>query len=241
MAARSGFFVPPQQPVMVFGYGAGSASAGLQARDATSGLGNYASTRTTAFGGVQGRPDPCLGLAPSPNIPLVPPVRGGVSSRGLVDSSYEIHLLFEGAVVSIRVRPSTSVLQLAIEAGQFSGLDPDRVVLILFLPVPTQLQRGDLLSDPPTVGPGARVMVVHVAQPVHRPGTYRPEPRAVSLPDMPTPPLNSKLLSTFKLPKFDGVARSWKLWEKSFQRFLELHQLDYVLEEDFMELLWVTP
>ncbi len=58
---------------------------------------------------------------------------------------------------------------------------------------------------------------------------------------MAIPALSSKLLSTFKLPKFDGVAQSWKLWEKSFQRFLGLHQLDYVLEEDFPEVLWVTP
>jgi hypothetical protein len=59
--------------------------------------------------------------------------------------------------------------------------------------------------------------------------------------DVAAPALNSKLLASFKLPKFDGVARSWKAWEKSFQRFLGLHQLDYVLEEDFLEQLWVTP
>ncbi len=55
------------------------------------------------------------------------------------------------------------------------------------------------------------------------------------------PALSSELLSTFKLPKFDGVARSWKLREKSFQRVLGLHQLDYVLEADFPEMLWVVP
>jgi hypothetical protein len=48
-------------------------------------------------------------------------------------------------------------------------------------------------------------------------------------------------LSTFKLPKFDDVGCSWKLWEKSFQRFLGLHQLDYILEENFPELLWTIP
>ena len=59
-----------------------------------------------------------------------------------------------------------------------------------------------------------------------------------------TPPFqafNSKLLSSFKLPKFDGLAKSWKGWEKSFQRFLGFHQLDHVLEEDFPSLLWNTP
>ncbi len=43
------------------------------------------------------------------------------------------------------------------------------------------------------------------------------------------------------MPKFDGVAKSWKVWEKSFQRFLGFHQLDYVLEEDFPSILWETP
>ncbi len=40
--------------------------------------------------------------------------------------------------MSVRVRPSTSVLQLAIEAGQIFGLDANSVVLILFLPVATK-------------------------------------------------------------------------------------------------------
>jgi hypothetical protein len=52
------------------------------------------------------------------------------------------------------------------------------------------------------------------------------------------PALNSKLLSSFKLPKFDGVARSWKVWDKAFQRFLGLHQLDQVLEADFLTHVW---
>jgi hypothetical protein len=73
----------------------------------------------------------------------------------------------------------------------------------------------------------------------HHPGGMPPAYRVAPAPEIPA--LSSKLLSTFKLPKFDGAARSWKLWEKSFQRFLGLHQLDYVLEEDFPELLWVAP
>jgi hypothetical protein len=43
------------------------------------------------------------------------------------------------------------------------------------------------------------------------------------------------------LPKFDGVARSWKLWEKSFTRFLGIHQLDHVLEEGFLDTMWTVP
>jgi hypothetical protein len=57
----------------------------------------------------------------------------------------------------------------------------------------------------------------------------------------PPQAFSSKLLGSFKLPKFDGAAKSWKAWERSFQRFLGFHQLDHVLEEDFPSLLWVTP
>jgi hypothetical protein len=49
--------------------------------------------------------------------------------------------------------------------------------------------------------------------------------------------VSSKLLAAFKLPKFDGSPRHWKAWDRSLQRFLGLHQLDYVLQEDFLSLL----
>ncbi len=37
--------------------------------------------------------------------------------------------------------------------------------------------------------------------------------------------------------KFDGTARQWKAWNKSFIRYLSIHQLDYVIEDDFLDLL----
>jgi hypothetical protein len=55
------------------------------------------------------------------------------------------------------------------------------------------------------------------------------------------PYVNSKLLSTFKLPKFDGVSKNWKTWDRAFQRFLGLHQLDHVLESDFFATVWNVP
>jgi hypothetical protein len=55
------------------------------------------------------------------------------------------------------------------------------------------------------------------------------------------PAMSSKLLATFKLPKFDGASKSWKSWKKSFQRFLGIHQLDHVLEEHFLDTLWTMP
>jgi hypothetical protein len=53
--------------------------------------------------------------------------------------------------------------------------------------------------------------------------------------------VNSKLLSSFKLPKFDGVSKNWKTWDRAFQRFFGLHQLDHVLEEGFLITLWQVP
>jgi hypothetical protein len=53
--------------------------------------------------------------------------------------------------------------------------------------------------------------------------------------------MSTKLLAMFKLPKFDGVARSWKAWEKSFTRFLSIHGLDHVLEVEFLTILWTVP
>ncbi len=71
----------------------------------------------------------------------------------------------------------------------------------------------------------------------HVPGLALNRHRNSPMPDPLLPQLSSKLLATFKLPKFDGVAKSWKPWEKSFQRFLGIHQLDHVLEEHFLDTL----
>jgi hypothetical protein len=49
--------------------------------------------------------------------------------------------------------------------------------------------------------------------------------------------VSSKVLGSFKLPKFDGTPRHWKTWDRSLQRFLGLHQLDHVLFESFLSLL----
>jgi hypothetical protein len=53
--------------------------------------------------------------------------------------------------------------------------------------------------------------------------------------------MSSKLLSSFKLPKFDGVSKNWKTWDRAFQRFLGLHQLDHVLEDNFLATIWTVP
>jgi hypothetical protein len=173
------------------------------------------------------------------------PVRGGPSAERAQEPIFEVNLIFEGTSVSCRAWSSMSVMQLIVEAGHIFGLDPNDIILVLFAAIPASLRRDGYLFGPPRVNPGSRVMVFNVPGPSPRgyPGPLPPDtlvhsPRHF---DASVPALSSKLLSTFKLPKFDGVARSWKLWEKSFQRFLGLHQLDYVLEEDFPELVWVTP
>ena len=53
--------------------------------------------------------------------------------------------------------------------------------------------------------------------------------------------VSSKLLSSFKLPKFDGVSKNWKTWDRAFQHFLGLHQLDHVLEVGFLDTVWHVP
>jgi hypothetical protein len=189
-----------------------------------------------------------VGGFPSSGMNPPEPDRTSASPFGNQVSFYEIHLIFEGTMVSCRVWATMSVLQLIVEAGRIFGIDSDDIILVLFTAVPVSLHRDSFLSGPPRVDQGSRVMVFNVRAPStfarvspHDPPTHGyPGPLPV-LPEVPISLLNSKLLSTFKLPKFDGVGRSWKLWEKSFQRFLGLHQLDYVLEENFPELLWVNP
>ncbi len=42
-----------------------------------------------------------------------------------------------------------------------------------------------------------------------------------------------KLKQTFKCPKFTGSSKDWKTWNKGFQRYLSIWELDYVLDPDF--------
>jgi hypothetical protein len=62
-----------------------------------------------------------------------------------------------------------------------------------------------------------------------------PQPSTTGFPGGP------KFLANFKLPKFDGATRSWKSWDKSFVRFLSIHQLDHVIEETFLDVLPLSP
>ena len=145
----------------------------------------------------------------------VKPGRSGVQSSSVDETQFEISLIFEGNIISHRVWPSMTILQLMEETGAIYGLDSQDIVLVLFSSLPQSLQRNLTISGPPRVTPGSRVMVFHV------PGAYQGsghhghhrdhfQPPA-HVPNFTPPTLNSKLLSTFKLPKFDGIAKSWKL------------------------------
>jgi hypothetical protein len=200
----------------------------------------------------RGGADPRVSPVPSWDGPLEgpghhrSPMHNAGRSRDLsspADIPFEILLTYAGTRVVHRVCDSMLIWQLTLDAGSIFGLDPDEISLILFSGSPTSLQKNGRISGPPRVTPGSTVMVFQI--PALR--TFAPTPlvphvpRQEQLPDPPLPALSTKILATFKLPKFDGAPKSWKQWEKSFQRFLGIHQLDYVLEENFLDLLWTTP
>ncbi len=135
------------------------------------------------------------------------------------EGTFEIFLTFSGGTVVHRVWDSMPIAQLTFDAGILFGIDHQDLALILFSGSlgPTSIPRAGRVSGPPRISPESIVFVFCV------PGQRQ----------LPPPPLQShidresslfgsspKLLASFKLPKFDGVARNWKGWEKAFTRFL---------------------
>jgi hypothetical protein len=199
----------------------------------------------------RGGGDPRITPAPSDSGPMREsghcrsPLFNAGRSRGPntpAEIPFEIYLTNAKTRVGHRVWDSMLIWQLTVEAGSVFGIEPDEISLILFSGSPTSLQRNGRISGPPRVTPGSTVMVFQI--PALRafvpPSVISQAFRQGQLPDPPLPALSTKLLATFKLPKFDGAVKSWKQWEKSFQRFLGIHQLDHVLEENFPDLLWTT-
>jgi hypothetical protein len=45
-----------------------------------------------------------------------------------------------------------------------------------------------------------------------------------------------KIKQSFKCPRFSGHAKDWKIWNKGFQRYLSIWDLDYVLMPDFFDI-----
>jgi hypothetical protein len=115
----------------------------------------------------------------------------------------------------------------------------------LFGMMPQTLLRANRLSDPPRVGPGATVLIFSIAGGARRSGGH-PIPsggyssgREDGYPQASFSGglAGSKILGNFKLPKFDGNARYSKTWDKTFVRYLSIHQLDFVIEESFLAVL----
>jgi hypothetical protein len=167
-----------------------------------------------------------------PGINPSSPLRGASNSPS--DCTFEIFLTFSGGTVVHRVWDSMPIAQLIFDAGILFGMDHHDLALILFpgSQGPTSIPLTERVSGPPRITPASTVFVFYV-----------PGQRQLVAP--PPPPLHShvdresslsglspKLLASFKLPKFDGVARNWKGREKAFSRFLGIHQLDHVLEEN---------
>jgi hypothetical protein len=180
------------------------------------------------------------------NPPSGSGVRGG-QTPGTGD--YVINLTYEGHLTKNHVGQHMLVEQLATEAAGVYNLNAIDLILMLFGMNPQTLPRQNRLSDPPRVGPGATVLVFCIAGHARRMGGHlHPTPAYARYPDggnnvslIQTPSyLGSKILGNFKLPKFDGNARYWKMWDKNFIRFLSIHQLDFVIEGSFLDLLPLT-
>ncbi len=165
--------------------------------------------------------------------------------QALEPDEFDINLTYEGNLHRHRVSQHMSVTQLVEEAAHLFQLIPGELVLMLFGLIPHTLIRGNRISDPPRVGPGSMVLIFRIAggarmtggNPAGQPHQSAPTDDANSQPSFSVNSLGSKILSTFKLPKFDGNARQWKTWDKTFVRYLSVHQLDFVLEESFLAIL----
>jgi hypothetical protein len=160
----------------------------------------------------------------------------GTRSSGF-DPVFDIALVHEGQTQRHRVHETMAVAQLVEEAAGIFSLDSRVIVLMLFTATPATLDRARDLAGPPRVGPNSTVMVFAVGSiPAERNLELRAGERDPTR-AAPGPRMHSKLLGTFKLPKFDGTPKAWKQWDRDFVRFLGLHQLQHVLLEGFEHLL----
>ena len=168
-------------------------------------------------------------------------VRFGTAKGGLhipVEESFAIWLIYQGTPLQRYVTKSMRISKLILDAGTLFQLDPSTIVLIFFSMNPVTLDKNKTLAGPPIVPPNSRIMVFQIGAPQIGPPPGRAlvdNSQRSSLPPAYANPLPySKLLGTFKLPKFDGLAKNWKGWDRAFHRFLGLHELDHVLREDFL-------
>ena len=198
-----------------------------------------------SHGYAMASPEPSTGFSGNLSGKVVSPV----------DHGYMIRLTFKGDSVQQPVSGEMTVIALIGIASAIYGVAARDVLLILFGMIPQNLIRGNRLSGPPLVGPGANVLVFDIpscgspqenSSPEYPTGLKSPfgstrNPQVVSDPLMDQRISTPKFLGNFKLPKFDGTARHWKAWDKTFVRFLSIHQLDHVIAESFFDVLPLTP
>ncbi len=169
------------------------------------------------------------------------------------DVHITITLIHEGNRIRHQIWPTMPVAVLTQDAATLFRLPPpaSAIVLMLFGMIPSVLHFDQRICDPPQVTNGATVLVFQVPVPSAdiqpsrgmpqvpiggaNPGAYFGGQLVQNL--VPPLPQNPKFLGNFKLDKFDGTARHWKAWNKSFTRYLAIHQLDYVIEPEFLDLL----
>jgi hypothetical protein len=177
---------------------------------------------------------------PSPYAPS--PKFGG---RQGDDPSFQISLTYEGQSVLHQVWGTMPILQLIDEVEAIFGSDTVSILLVLVSLNAATLYRDSTINGPPAVRAGANVMVLRIVPSVGDPRRVRNDSTfRIPIPPVSSslaPVLSSKVLNNFKLPKLDGVSKNWKAWDKAFQRFLGLHQLDHVLDDDFLSTLWTVP
>ncbi len=158
--------------------------------------------------------------------------------RPYVDPSFEITLIYEGRQVRHEVSESLPVSSLMNDAGRIYRIDPNALILMLFSASPTILNRMLTLRGPPWVVPNSSLFVFVAANTSEGRLTYPAMGgERFQLDVAAVPKMHSKLLGTFKLPKFDGTPKSWKQGDLDFVRFLGLHQLEHVLLEGFPQIL----
>jgi hypothetical protein len=177
------------------------------------------------------------------------PRNGGRARTGGELDPFIITVVFDGERVDHQVWEHMPVTQLLQDVSGIFGFHPplSSVIMMLYGLHPTILRIGFRLSDPPIVSAGATVIVLQMggqtySQPTHTGpqqigdggGRHGMVADSRSVPQLPQ---GSKLLANFKLPQFNGTSRQWKAWNKSFTRYLSIHQLDYVIEEGFLDLL----
>ncbi len=159
---------------------------------------------------------------------------------------FEIVLIFEGIARRHRVFEHMLVSQLVVDAAILFRISAEDVVLMLFGMLPATLMQENRISDPPRVGPGTVVLVFCIAGATRRDQrnqSTNPDGNNISSDGTGAQIhssggfASSKILGNFKLPKFDGNARYWKTWDKTFVRYLSIHNLDFVLEEAFLAIL----